>query len=142
MNKLAKNIFYGLTFGLSVILTIAIYLVKKKDVASPIGYGLILMYILFGLAILVALVLAVKGMIDKPKAALMTGVGVGVLILLVIIGYFVDDHTLRHNYAEYGVTTEKYSGIIGGSLIATWVIMGLTILLTVYAAITDIIKKL
>lgn len=142
MNKLAKNIFYGITLGLSVIITIWIFGASKSNVGAPVGYGLYLMYILIVLAIIAALMLSFKGMVDKPKSALMAGIGFGAMILLIVIGYAIDDHELTDGYAKYGVTTETYSGIIGGSLIATWIVLGGAVLLTVYAAFADFIKRL
>lgn len=142
MNKLAKNIFYGISLGLSVLITFWIFGASKSNVGAPVSYGLTLMYVLIVLAIISALMLSFKGMVDKPKSALMAGVGVGVLILLIVIGYALDGHELTDTYAKYGVTTETYSGIIGGSLIATWIVLGGAVLLTVYASLADFIKRL
>ncbi len=142
MGKLAKNIFYGISLGLSVLITIWIFGASKSGVGAPVSYGLILMYILTVMAIIVALALSAKGMFNKPKSALMSGIGVGVLLLFVIIGYFMDDHKITTSYTKYGVDTEVYSGIIGGSLIATWIVLGGAVLLTLYAALADFIKRL
>lgn len=142
MNKLAKNIFYGITLGLSIFITIWILGAGKTTVGAPVSYGLILMYILTVLAILVALVLSAKGLINKPKSAIMSGLGIGLLIILIVIGYMIDDHKVTLSYTKYGVDTETYSGIIGGSLIATWIVLGAAILITVYASLSDFIKRL
>jgi hypothetical protein len=142
MNKLSKNIFYGITIGLSVLFVVMIFLAGKNSVSNPVGLGLILMYILMILGIVVALALAIKGLIDKPKAAIGVGVGVAVLFLLILIGYLIDDHKLKPSWAEFGVTTEGYSGIIGGSLIATWTVLAGAVALTLFAALRDFIKKL
>ena len=142
MDKLSKNIFYGVTIGFSVVFTIWIYLAGKTTVGTPISYGLILMYILIVLSIGVALALAVKGLMNKPKSAIMFIVGFGALLVLGIIGYLMDNHVVNDNYRKYGVDTESYSGIIGGSLIATWIIFGASILITVYASFSDFFKRL
>lgn len=142
MGKLAKNIFYGVSLGLSVLITIWIFAASKSNVGAPVSYGLILMYALTLMAIVVALILSVKGMINKPKAALMSGIGIGVLLVLIVIGYAMDDHKVTTSYTKYGVDTETYSGIIGGSLIATWIVLGGAVLLTLYASLSDFIKRL
>jgi hypothetical protein len=142
MNKLFKNVFYGLTFGLTAVIFIWIFFVKKADIGNPVSYGLILMYVLFILAIACALILSINGLLFKPKSAIMFGLGLGVLVLLIVIGYAIDDHTLQNQYAKYGVTTTTYSGIIGGSLIATWIILGGAVLFALFASISDLIKKL
>lgn len=142
MNKLFKNSFYLISLGLSIFFCIAIYFVSAKSQPGYISGGLILMYVLMGLSMLVALGLAVKGMIDKPKSAVMTLIGLGVLGVVVLIGYLMDDHAVKPGYADFGIDTPAMSGLVGGSLIATWIIMGLAILLTIYAAVLDFIKKM
>lgn len=142
MNKLAKNIFYGVSFGLSVMLTIWIISAGKTKVGMPVSFGLTLMYILMGLAVVSAVMLAVKNLINKPKSAILFGIGIGLLVILIAIGYMMDNHKVMSQYPKYGVSTETKSGIIGGSLIATWIILVGAVALTLYAALADFIKKL
>lgn len=142
MNKLSKNIFYGISIGLSVLFVGMILFSGKNSVSGPVSMGLTLMYVLMILGLIVAVALAVKGLIDKPKSAITVSIGVGVLLILVLIGYFADDHTLKPKWAEYGVSSEGYSGLIGGSLIATWTILAAAVGLTLFASIRDFIKKL
>jgi hypothetical protein len=142
MNKLSKNIFYGITIGLSVLFVGMILFASKNSVSGPVGMGLTLMYILMILGVIVAIALAIKGLIDKPKAAIGAGVGLGVLFILILIGYFLDDHTVKTNWADFGVSTPGMSGLIGGSLIATWIILAGAVALTLFASLRDFIKKL
>jgi hypothetical protein len=142
MSKLAKNIFYGLAFGLSALMIIWIFISKKSTVGKPVNFGLVMLYVLLVLAVIAALMLSIKGLIINVKSAIMFGVGLGVMLLLVIIGYALDNHEVMKNYPNYGVSTETYSGIIGGSLIASWIILGGAVVLTLYAAISDFIKRL
>jgi hypothetical protein len=142
MNKLSKNIFYGITIGLSVLFVGMILFSSKNSVSGPVSMGLTLMYILLILGIIAAVVLAVKGLIDKPKSAIVVSIGVGLLLILILIGYFADDHALKPKWAEYGVSTAGKSGLIGGSLIATWIILAGAVALTLFASLRDFIKKL
>jgi hypothetical protein len=142
MNKLAKNIFYGISIGLSVLFVGMILFSGKNSVSGPVSMGLTLMYVLLILGLVAAVVLAIKGLVDKPKSAIVVGIGVGVLLVLILIGYFTDDHTLKPKWVDYGVSTEGYSGLIGGSLIATWTILALAVGLTLFASVRDFIKKL
>ncbi len=141
MNKLSKNIFYGITIGLSILLIVWIFAASKDNKQSPVGLSLVLMYVLFIAAIVTALALAIKSLIDNPKSLKNTLIGVGVLFLLLVIGYFLDSHEISESWAEFGVTTPFFSGIIGGSLIATWLILAGAIFLTVFASIKGIFKK-
>lgn len=142
MSKLFRNLFYLISIGLSVFFCIAIFVVSTGKQSGFISGGLVLMYVLMGLGLLAALFLAAKGMIDKPKSAVMTLIGLAVLALVVLVGYFMDDHIVEPNYAEFGISTPAMSGLVGGSLIATWIIMGIAIALTLYAAVMDFIKKM
>ncbi|MDP2175632.1 MAG: hypothetical protein Q8K70_06935 [Bacteroidota bacterium] len=142
MNKLSKNIFYGITIGLSVLFVGMILFSGKNSVSGPVSMGLTLMYILMILGLMVAVALAIKGLVDKPKSAITVSIGVGVLLILILIGYFADDHTLKPKWVDYGVSTKGYSGLIGGSLIATWIILAGAVGLTLFASLRDFIKKL
>ncbi|MEX0598279.1 MAG: hypothetical protein WD512_17460, partial [Candidatus Paceibacterota bacterium] len=109
MNKLSKNIFYGISIGLSVLFVGLILFSGKNTVSGPVSMGLTLMYVLLILGLIAAVGLAVKGLVDKPKSAIVVGIGVGVLFVLILIGYFADDHTLIPKWVDYGVSTEGYS---------------------------------
>lgn len=142
MNKLAKNLFYGITLGLSTLVVAWIFGASKSGIGTPVSYGLMLLYSLLVIALVAALALSAKGLMNKPKSALMSGIGIGVLLVLIVIGYFFDGHEVTTTYTKYGVETETYSGIIGGSLIATWIVLGGAVLLTLYASLSDFIKRL
>lgn len=142
MNKLVKNIYYVLVFGLSTFICLAILFSKGSGLQKFVSSGLILMYTLILVSLLTTIVLAVKGMVDKPKSAMMTVSGLVVMGVLVAIGYFMDDHSIKSTYVQYGVETEKMSGLIGGSLIATWIILGAAVAITLVASVMDFVKKL
>jgi hypothetical protein len=141
MNKLSKNIFYAVTIGLSVILTMMILIAGKNDVDMPVGLGMILMYILLVVTLLSSIALAIKSLLQKPKSAMMFMVGLGILTVLTIIGYFSDSAVLQPNWAEFGVDTVFYSRMIGGSIIATYIILVGAVALTFFASIRDFIKR-
>ena len=141
MNKLSKNIFYAITIGLSVIFTMMILLAGKNDVGGPVGLGMILMYILLVVTLLSSVALAVKSLMQKPKSAMMFMVGLGILTVLITIGYFSDSAVLQPNWAEFGVDTVFYSRMIGGSIIATYIILVGAVALTFFASIRDFIKR-
>ena len=141
MNKLSKNIFYAITIGLSVIFTMMILLAGKNDVGGPVGLGMILMYILLVVTLLSSVALAVKSLMQKPKSAMKFMVGLGILTVLITIGYFSDSAVLQPNWAEFGVDTVFYSRMIGGSIIATYIILVGAVALTFFASIRDFIKR-
>lgn len=142
MNKLAKNIFYGTGIGISLILTIAIYMSGRSQLSFLVGSGLILMYLLIVAAVIAALVMAIKALKNSPGKGKWVAISIGVLLLLIGIGYGLDSRLVKNSYLEYGISTSSASGLIGGALIATWVVLGLAVLVSLYTAFSDFKNRL
>ncbi len=142
MNKLAKNILYGTGIGISLILTIAIYMSGRSQVSFLVGSGLILMYVLIVFAVVAAVVMAISALKNSPGKGKWVAISIGVLLLLIGIGYGMDSRLVRNSYLEYGINTSSASGLIGGALIATWVVLGLAILVSLYTAFSDFKNRL
>lgn len=142
MNKLAKNILYGTGIGISLILTIAIYMSGRSQVSFLVGFGLILMYVLIVFAVVAAAVMAISALKNSPGKGKWVAISIGVLLLLIGIGYGMDSRLVKNSYLEYGINTSSASGLIGGALIATWVVLGLAILVSLYTAFSDFKNRL
>ena len=142
MNKLAKNILYGTGIGISLILTIAIYMSGRSQVSFLVGSGLILMYVLIVFAVVAAVVMAISALKNSPGKGKWVAISIGVLLLLIAIGYGMDSRLVKNSYLEYGINTSSASGLIGGALIATWVVLGLAILVSLYTAFSDFKNRL
>jgi threonine/homoserine/homoserine lactone efflux protein len=142
MNKLAKNILYGTGIGISLILTIAIYMSGRSQVSFLVGSGLILMYVLIVFAVVAAAVMAISALKNSPGKGKWVAISIGVLLLLIGIGYGMDSRLVKNSYLEYGINTSSASGLIGGALIATWVVLGLAILVSLYTAFSDFKNRL
>lgn len=142
MNKLAKNILYGTGIGISLILTIAIYMSGRSQVSFLVGSGLILMYVLIVFALVAAAVMAISALKNSPGKGKWVAISIGVLLLLIGIGYGMDSRLVKNSYLEYGINTSSASGLIGGALIATWVVLGLAILVSLYTAFSDFKNRL
>jgi hypothetical protein len=142
MNKLAKNILYGTGIGISLILTIAIYMSGRSQVSFLVGSGLILMYVLIVFAVVAAAVMAISALKNSPGKGKWVAISIGLLLLLIGIGYGMDSRLVKNSYLEYGINTSSASGLIGGALIATWVVLGLAILVSLYTAFSDFKNRL
>jgi phosphatidylglycerophosphate synthase len=142
MNKLAKTILYGIGIGLSLVLTIAIYLSRHNDQKSLVSAGLVMMYALLVIAIIAAFFMAIKSIRNTATKGKWTLLSVGVLVVLIFLGYLLDNHQIKEGYLQYGISTEVKSGIIGGSLIATWIVLGIAVLFSIYTAFTDFKNRL
>ena len=114
---------------------------NKNEVGGPVGLGMTLMYIMLVVTLLASIALAIKGLIQKPKSAIMFLVGLGILGVLIIIGYISDSSVLNPKWAEFGVDSVTYSRLIGGSIIATYIILVGAVALTFFASIRDFIKR-
>jgi threonine/homoserine/homoserine lactone efflux protein len=142
MNKLAKNILYGTGIGISLILTIAIYMSGRSQVSFLVGFGLILMYVLIVFAVVAAAVMAISALKNSPGKGKWVAISIGLLLLLIGIGYGMDSRLFKNSYLEYGINNSSASGLIGGALIATWVVLGLAILVSLYTAFSDFKNRL
>ncbi|MFM6982637.1 MAG: hypothetical protein ACKOXF_00795 [Chitinophagaceae bacterium] len=142
MNKLARNIFYGTGIGISMALTMAIYLSGRNQTGILVGAGLIVMYILIVLAIVAAIIMAVKAIRNSPGKRKWVVTSIGILLVLVGIGYLIDARTVKNSYLEYGIQTTTASGLIGGALIATWIILVVAVIVSLYTAFSDFKNRL
>jgi hypothetical protein len=142
MNKLAKNILYGVGIGLSLVLTIAIYLSGHNSQSSLVSAGLVMMYVLLVIAIIAAIFMAAMAIRNTAGKGKWTLLSLGALLVLIGIGYLMDNHQIKEAYLQYGISTKAKSGIIGGSLIATWIILGIAVLLSLYTAFSDFKNRL
>jgi hypothetical protein len=129
--------------ALSLVCVIMIYMAKGgKAEKSAVGYGMIMVYISLGLAVLTSLLLAARGLYNNPKGGVKTLISLGVLAVFFVIGYVMDDKEVTETYSSFGITEGSTSGLIGGGLTATWIVLGLTFILAVGASIRDFIKRI
>lgn len=142
MNSLVKKIIYVVFFSIAVLNAILIYSSSGKSMSNHVGWGLIVMYVLIALSFIAALLLAVKALVLNPSSGKMVAGGIILLLVLLVVGYFIDDKEVMPKWKEYNVVTESKSGLIGGSLIATWFILFGAVGLTLFASISDFIKRL
>ncbi len=142
MNKLARNIFYGVGIGVSLTLTIAIYLSGRNQTSVLVGAGLIVMYLMIVMAVISAIVMAVKTIRNSPGKRKWVIASIGILLILLGIGYFIDARTVKNSYLEYGIQTTTASGLIGGALIATWVVLVVAVIVSLYTAFSDFKNRL
>ena len=142
MRTLTKNIIYGIGIGLSLVLTIAIYISERDMMAKLVSAGLILMYVLLVLAVMAAVLMALKAARNAPGKGKWALIAFGIVVVLTAIGYFFDNHSIKEVYLEYGVNTTFKSGLVGGTLIATWMVLGIAIALSIYTAFTDFKNRL
>lgn len=99
-------------------------------------------YILFGLAVLLALVFPLYFFIRNPKNALKTLLGLGVMAVFFVVGYFLADPTPIYSptnnpdLSNHAVLVISDTGII-----ATYLMFGVALLLLLYTGIRGIFNR-
>lgn len=103
---------------------------------TVINAGIVVAYILLGLAALVAIVGPMIQLVTNFKNAKTTLLGVAVLVAILLIGY-----SLATNEVYDGFTVSPLaSQWIGGGIIATMILIGLAILSAVFTEIAKFFK--
>jgi predicted ABC-type exoprotein transport system permease subunit len=101
---------------------------------TVINAGIIVAYILLGLAALVAIVGPLIQLILNFKSARTTLVGVLVLVIILFIGYSL---STNETYENAGPIASQW---IGGGIRATMILIGLAILAAVYTEVAKFFK--
>ncbi len=102
-------------------------------------YGLYLAYILIGLGILLAIVLPLISAFSNPKALIGTAVGVVIIVAVFFIGWAIASNEVLPAYAEENITPAS-SKIIGGGLIAMYIMIGIAIVTILFSELSSIFK--
>lgn len=133
-NKLFNIILMAL-LGLSALLS----LLFAVDVVSE--GGLILWcYILLGIAVITTLGFSVMGMIQNPNKAKSALVGVGVLVVICVIGYFMAGNEVHMNVDGEILADEGTSQLSGAGLIATTILSVVAVGAWIFAEVNKMFK--
>jgi hypothetical protein len=101
-------------------------------------------YIIAGLTLLLVLIFSVSNMFIKPKAAKNALIGIGALVIIIIVSYFLSTPDIDPKFvldiAENTVVTDALSQQVGAGLIATYILAGLSVLAIIYASVSKLIK--
>ncbi len=147
MSRIGRIIFYGVVALILLATFVIIFGVEgtkqiqtQKD-SNGVNIGMTLMYILLGMGVLGMLAIAVKGMIDKPKSAIRTALGLGVMLLMFLIGYLIDGGTTPDKWREFGIESSGTSKAVGGALIMMYLTLFGGLLLAVFGPFLKYLRK-
>jgi len=101
--------------------------------------GLIISYILFGIALVGAIVLPIIKAFDEPKQLVRALIAVGLIGVVFLISWGIAGSETTEMYTEKGVG-EGLSKVIGGVLIMMYLLSGIAILGIVYSEVTKAVK--
>ncbi len=102
-------------------------------------YGLYAAYILVVLALLLAIVLPLISAVSNPRSLLGTVVGLVGIAIVFFIGYSLADNEVTTIYTKFGIT-ESSSKLVGGALIAMYILVILALISIVVTEVTKIVK--
>lgn len=103
------------------------------------NYGIIITYILLGIAVLAAVGSSIMNMISNTKAAIMTLIGVGSLIVIALIAKGMSSDEVTSAYEGFGIDAAASSNV-GMGLYTFYILSFLTIGAVVYTEISKLIK--
>lgn len=105
---------------------------------TVINAGIVIAYILLGLATLVAIVGPMIQLVTNFKNARTTLLGIAVLVVILFIGYsFATNEVYEGSGFSVGPMASQW---IGGGIIATMILIGLAILTAVFTEIAKFFK--
>ncbi|MGE0077693.1 MAG: hypothetical protein AB7S48_07535 [Bacteroidales bacterium] len=134
-----------LLMGISIVLTVIFYSSDLSDKAllpAKVEPFIIWAYILFGLAVVLALIFPIYYFIRNPKNALNTLLGIGLMAVVFGIGYALGDATPittptnDPNFSNINVLTLTDAGLIG-----TYIMFGAALLLMFYTGVRSVFNK-
>lgn len=103
------------------------------DIALYISYVLVLV------AVAGSILLPLYNSLGNPSSLKTTAIGIGALILIFIISYFLSGNEVTDVYKEFDVDASG-SKTIGGMLTMMYLLIGLAITGIIYTEISKIIK--
>tara|TARA_B100000214_G_scaffold63933_1_gene42138 strand:- start:1236 stop:1565 length:330 start_codon:yes stop_codon:yes gene_type:complete len=105
-----------------------------------INIGIILTYLMVGLAALTAIGFGIKNMIQKTGSAKKTLFTIGGLIAIIIIAYITASDEVLNEYKKYNITTSA-SKQVGMGLITFYILIFGAIAAVLYSELSKIFSK-
>lgn len=137
-NKLFSIILIAL-LGLSALLSILFF---AGVFSEGQGEGILLVwcYILFGIAVVVAIAVSILGMAQNPKKAKNALIGVGALVVVCLISYFLSGNEVHMNQDGKTLADAGMSQLSEGGLISFYILVVVAIGAIIFAEVSKAIK--
>jgi len=105
-----------------------------------INIGIILTYLMVGLAALTAIGFGIKNMIQKTGSAKKTLFTIGGLVAIIIIAYITASDEVLNEYKKYNITTSA-SKQVGMGLITFYILIFGAIAAVLYSELSKMFSK-
>jgi len=116
-------------------------MVKDPNILKGAGIAMMLSYILLAICALAMVIFPLIYIIQHPKSAGKTFMGIGVLAVVFLIGYFTATNEVNPNYIKFGIDTPGKSKLVGGLLNSTYILMVLAVIAYIYNGVMGVIKQ-
>lgn len=103
------------------------------DIYLYISYALVI------IAAIAAIVMPLINALGNPRALLMSGIGVLILVVLYFVSYSISGSEVTPVYTKFDVGPDL-SKLVGGSLIMMYLLLFLAIIGILYTEVSKIIK--
>lgn len=135
-NKLLSPVIFGVT-----LLLILIYLFNydSKNLGTSTEIGLQFSYILIYLSLAAILFGFVLSAVEDPQSMVKSLIGLGVIVVISLIAYGMATNEVTELYKKFYITP-FLSQMIGGGLILSALMMGISVLAIVYSEVMNAIK--
>jgi hypothetical protein len=110
----------------------------SQDTGSSVG--LILSYILLGLAALGTLVASVLNIVHNPKTGIKTLVSIVIILAIFGISYAISKGEVNLTYEKYGVETSNYSKLIDAGLYLFYTLITVTVVGIIATEVINMVK--
>lgn len=147
INKYIRPVSFGIVILLLLIFLIMAFgedadVVKNTKSSSAVTFGFWLTFVLLFSVIVSVFMMTIRGLINKPKSAIIAVGGFAALLLFFFIGYAMDAGEVAESYIKGGVETKGQSKRVGGILNATFIVMGFAVLFSLAMSIKDLINRI
>jgi len=102
-------------------------------------FFLYLGYIMVVVAAVSAVLFSLLNLVTNPKSMVRAGISVVGIVVLFLIAYSLSGNEVTVDYAKFNIDPDT-SKLVGGSLIMTYLFIGITILGLIYTEVVKIVK--
>lgn len=114
---------------------------QMEQLGASLSFMTYVSYLLMGLTVLFTLGFSIWGMIEKPQTAKRTAMSVGLLAVIVIISYLFATSNVPLEYMEKFSLSEIDVKMVDVGIIASYILLTLSILAVVGAGLRNAIAK-
>lgn len=134
-----EKINQGLMIFFMAIGTILMIMVMQSDAtsSSSIGWFLALSYILLIVSTVAAFSGTIINLITNPKKLMRSGIGVGVMLVIVLVSYLMSSDEVLDVYKNVTPTGSKWSG---AGLYTVYILLLGSVLAIIYSSVTRFIR--